>query len=85
MSTDTVLKSSPSKLGPGSTPRPPQRKVEPSPERQCPQSTTVILPRERADEAGLQVSPLQPSYSDPEWKAGNGEQVLGKSNTSDGF
>jgi len=74
MSTYTVLRFSPSKSSPGS-----QRKIQPSPEKQCLSCTTVLLPQKRSDTTTEASSPVKKK------KAGKDEQVLRKSITSDGF
>jgi len=79
MSTYTVLQFSPSKSSPGSAFRPPQRKIQPSPEKQRLPCTTVILPRNRADTTTEAGSPVKKR------KARKDEPVLGKSIASDGL
>ena len=79
MSTYTVLQFSPSKSSPGPASRPPQRKIQPSPEKQSLPCTTMLLPRKRADTTTEAGSPVKKK------KAGKDEQVLGKSITSNGF
>jgi hypothetical protein len=77
MSTYTVLQFSPTKSSPGWASRPPQRKIQPSPEKQSLPCTTVLLPRKRADTTTEAGSPVK--------KAGKDELVLGKSIASNGF
>src|SRR3984957_5619669 len=79
MLTYTVLQFSPSKSSPASASRPPQRKIQPSPEKQRLSCTTVILPRNRADTTTEASSPVKKR------KARKDGPVLGKSIASDGL
>ncbi|KAH0551323.1 hypothetical protein GP486_007432 [Trichoglossum hirsutum] len=79
MSTYTVLKFSPSKSSSGSAPRPPQRAIQPSPEKLSVPCTTVIVPQNHAGTTTEAGSPVKKK------RAGKDKPVLGKNIGSDNF